>query len=284
MKKIFLFLFLSLILTAYNPCLADNTEEATDLYNEAIDLYSADQIDKSIELFSRAIELKPDFYEAHYNLAQVLMSVDKNEQALKSLEEIIKLKPDDSETLYNLGKIQYKRGYLSKSHGYLEKIKEDAPQYDSARILIEKIEKRQQELNLEAKISANKPSFDAQGKAQSSELSEISAPSGIAVDKRGNIFVASFSENAIYKISIYGQKSLFNRSSLIRGPIGIAIDKENNLYSANYSANTITKITPEGAVSVFAAIEKPYCIIYDEIHNRLYVTEQNSNKLVKFDL
>lgn len=284
MKKIILFLFLSLIFNTQLPTIADNIEEATTLYNEAIDMYSADEIDKSIELFSRAIELNPDFYEAHYNLAQVLMSVDKNEQALKSLEEIIKLKPNDSETLYNLGKIQYKRGYLSKAHGYLEQIKETAPQYDSAKILIEKIEKRQKELNLESKINSSKPSFDAQGKAQSSDLGEFEAPSGIAIDKRGNIYVASFSQNTIYKISIYGQKSVFNRSNLLRGPIGIAIDKENNLYSANYSANTITKITPEGAVSVFATVEKPYCITYDEVHNRLYVTEQNSNKLVKFDL
>lgn len=282
MKKILLFLFLSLIISSHTPIYADNIEEATNLYNEAIDMYNNEDYDKSISLFRQALELQPDFYEAQYNLAQVLMTVDKNEEALKPLEEIIKLKPDNAEALYNLGKIQYKRGYLSASHGYLEKIATDAPQYPSAKLLIAKIEKRQAELNLETKIKDRKT--DPTGKALSVDLAEVSAPSGIALDSRNNIYVASFSENTIYKISIYGQKTAFSSSNLLRGPIGIAIDKDDNIYSANYSANTITKITPSGAVSVFASVQKPYCITYDSVHNRLYVTEQNSNKLVKFDL
>lgn len=284
MKKILIFLFLSLVLSTHTPIYADNIDEATTLYNEAIDLYAADNVEKSIELFNKAIELYPNFYEAHYNLSQILMSVNKNEEAAKTLEELVKIKPDDTEALYNLGKIQYKRGYLSNSHKYLSKIPQGAPQYDSAKLLIEKIEKRQGELGLEGLINEHKPLVNEQGKAQGTELSEFMAPSGITLDSRGNIYVASFSENTIYKISIYGQKTAFSRSNLLRGPIGIAIDKDNNIYSANYSANTITKITPEGAVSIFASVQKPYCIFFDENHNRLLVTEQNSNKLVKFDL
>lgn len=282
MKKA-LVLFVLLLLTVC-PSYSKIKEDATSYYNEAIDMYAQDNIEKSIELFRRAIELKPDFYEAHYNLAQILMSKEQNDEALVSLKEIIKIKPDDSETLYNIGRLQYKRGYLSESYSYLKKIAEQAPQYESAQILINRIDKRQQELNLESKITERKSLSDSQGRALSVELSEIAAPSGIAVDDRGNIFVASFSENAIYKISIYGQKSVFVRSSLIRGPIGLAIDKDNNLYVANYSANSIVKIKPSGNVSVFASIQKPYCIIYDIEHDRLYATEQSTNKLVKFDL
>ena len=137
---------------------------------------------------------------------------------------------------------------------------------------------------MESKISERKPLFDAQGKAIASDLAEISAPSGIATDDRGNIYSASFSENVIYKISIYGQKTVFLRSSLIRGPIGLAIDKENNLYVANYSANTVVKVKPTGSASVFASVSKPYCLLYDTEHDRLYVTEQSTNKLIKFDL
>ena len=281
MKKILvLFLLLFLALPAYS----DDIEDATLLYNEAIDLYGQDNIEKSIELFKKAIELNPKFYEARYNLAQILMSREENEEALKTLKEILTLKPNDSETLYNIGRIQYKRGYLSDSYKHLNKIAQNAPQYDSAKILINKIERRQHELDLEAKISEHKPIADTQGKAVASELVEIAAPSGIAIDNRGNIYSASFSENAIYKISIYGQKSSYVRSNLIKGPVGLAMDKENNLYVANYSANTIVKITPNAAVSIFANVSKPYCITYDNEHNRIYVTEQNSNKLIKFDL
>ena len=65
---------------------------------------------------------------------------------------------------------------------------------------------------------------------------------------------------------------------------GLAIDKDDNIFVANYSANNIIKLTPEGTPSIYADVKKPYCLIYDKAHNRLYVTEQGTNKLLKFDL
>ncbi len=277
-----IFLFISTLLSS--PAFCDDVEDAAVYYNEAIDLYKENQVEKSIELFTKSTELNPNFYEAYYNLSQIYMSLNKNELAISNLEHIIKLRPDDTEALYNLGKLQYKKGYLQKSHHYLTMIEESAPQYDSAKILIDKIEKRQDELNLEAKIKETQKQFDPQGKAKGVDLIEIQAPSGCAVDSRGNIYAASFSENTIYKISSFGKKTVLSKSSLIKGPIGIAIDKDDNIYTANYSSNNIIKITPQNAVSVYAAIEKPYSLFYDEEHNRLYATEQSTNKLVKFDL
>ena len=264
--------------------MAEKAEEAVLLYNEAIDTYNANEVDKSIELFNKAIELDPDFYDANYNLAQILMSVGKFQEAIKPLEAILKIKPDDPETLYNLGKIQYKRGYLSSSFNYLKKIKETAPQYESAKLLLGKIEKRQDELNLEVKINEHKNLVDASGKAKSDELAEYNAPSGVALDSKQNIYIASFTENTIYRITSHGQKSTFSKSGLIKGPIGIAIDKNDNIYVSNYSSNNIVKITPQWQASIFAEVQKPYCIFYDKEHDRLYVTEQASNKLLKFDL
>ena len=259
-------------------------EQAATYYNEAIDLYQQDNINKSIDYFEKAIKLKSDFYEAHYNLAQILMSINKNEEALKSLEEIAKIKPDDPENLYNLGKTYYKKGLLSKSYESLKAISVNSPQYDSAKLLIEKIEKRQDELNLEKKMNAHQSLINSEGKAQAIALGEFSAPSGVAIDNGGNVFVASFLENRIYKISTFGKKESLPKSNLIQGPIGLAIDKENNIYVANYSANNIIKITQEGSPSIFADVQKPYCLIYDNNLNRLYVTEQDTNKLIKFDL
>ena len=262
----------------------ENLERAATLYNEAIDLYKDNDTDKSIEYFTKALEIKPDFYEAHYNLAQILMSINKNEEAIKSLEEIAKLKPENTENLYNLGKTYYKQGYLSKSFEYLKQISINAPEYDSAKLLIAKIEKRQSELNLEEKIKKQDNTIDLKGKAVGVELSSFSAPSGTALDSKGNIYVASFLENQIYKISIYGQKTVYSQSNLIQGPIGLAIDKNDNLYIANYSANNIIKISTNNIATIFADVNKPYCLTYDLEHNRLYVTEQDSNKLIKFDL
>ncbi len=259
-------------------------EQAAIYYNEAIDLYKQDDVQKSIDYFEKAIKLKPDFYEAHYNLAQILMSISKNDEALKSLEEIAKIRPDDSENLYNLGKTYYKKGYLSKSYECLKAITINSPQYDSAKLLIDKIEKRQNELNLEEKMNSRQNSTDEQGKAQAIALGEFSAPSGVVIDSHGNVFVASFLENRIYKISTFGKKDALPRTNLIQGPIGLAIDKDDNIFVANYGANNIIKVTPDNNYSIYADVKKPYCITYDKQHNRLYVTEQDTNKLLKFDL
>ena len=283
-KNLIISLFILLSFASFNPVFADAKDDATAFYNEAIDLYKQDDVDKSIQLFTKAIEIYPNFYEAHYNLAQILMSLDKNDEALKSLEKIDKLRPNDPETLYNIGKIQYKRGFLSNSYDYLKKIETQSPQYESAKLLLDKIEKRQNELNLEEKIKERKVTLDSTGLAKGVELEEIKAPSGIATDNRGNIYIASFIENIIYKISLYGQKTVLSDSSLIKGPIGLAVDKENNIYIANYSANNILRLSSTGIMTIFANVQKPYCLIYDSEHNRLYVTEQNTNKLVKFDL
>ena len=284
MKKKLLISLLILLAMGGIPAFCDNKDDATELYNQAIDSYNQDQTEKSIELFNKAIELYPEFFEANYNLAQILMSLNKNEDAIKPLETILKIKPNDSETLYNLGKLYYKRGYLSKSYGYLKKIATTAPQYDSALILINKIEKRKDELTLEAKIKEHKNESDAKGLMKKDELASYQAPSGIALDSVGNIYVASFQENSINKISAHGQKVLFSKSALIKGPVGIAVDKNENVYVANYLANNIVKITKDGSASIYAEVEKPYCMIYDAEHNRLYVTEQASNHLVKYDL
>lgn len=284
MEKKLLISFLIFLSLGFAPAICDEIEDATVFYNEAIDLYNREEVEKSIELFNKAIELHPDFYEANYNLAQILMSLDRNEEAFKVLEKTIKLQPENTENIYNAGRVQYKRGYLSSAYGYLKKIPESAPQYESAKILISKIEKRQDELNLESKIREHKILSDSQGKVKGVELTEISAPSGTATDSRGNIYVASFIENAIYKISVYGKKTVFSKSALIKGPIGLAIDKNDNIYAANYTANNIVKISPSGALNIFADVEKPYCMFYDDEYNRLYVTEQGTNKLIKFDL
>ena len=283
-KKLIISLFLILMMITTLSSYSDDFETATMYYNEAVDLYKQDDVEKSIEFFKKAIEIKPDFYEAHYNLSQILISINRNDEAIGSLEAMAKIQPNNTENIYNLGRIQYKRGYLAKAHEYLSMIQEGDSQYESAKILLNKIEKRQEELNLENKIKDRDNIVDIQGKAKGVVLSEIKTPSGVALDSRGNIYIASFLENLIYKISIYGQKTIFSKSALIKGPIGLVIDKNDNIYVANYTTGNIVKITPNNQTNIFADIKKPYCMTYDEANNRIYVSEQETNKLIKFDL
>ncbi|MFY9607595.1 MAG: NHL repeat-containing protein [Blastocatellia bacterium] len=89
-------------------------------------------------------------------------------------------------------------------------------------------------------------------------------PMGVAVDKRGNIFVADAYNDCIRKISDYGEVTTVAgggspgyadgaaASALFDTPSGVFADKEGNIYVADTGNDAIRKITPEHYVSTIA--------------------------------
>ena len=95
----------------------------------------------------------------------------------------------------------------------------------------------------------------------------FSSPSGIAVDAKGNLYVADTSSNLIRKITPTGSVSTFAGSGA-RGaqngkatdasfsyPFGVAVDPSGNVFVADAENNLIRKITPVGVVSTLAGSE-----------------------------
>lgn len=119
-------------------------------------------------------------------------------------------------------------------------------------------------------------------KANSIIYEGVQAPSGIAMDKSGNMYVASYSENIVYKINPQNQKSIFVSSTVLGGPLGVAVDNGGNVYIANYSKGDIIKVAPNGAPSVFLKIKSPYYL--NIVGNTLFITEQATNTIVKYTL
>lgn len=59
-------------------------------------------VDGAIESFRKALELDPDFAEAHYNLGMLLINKESDQEATKHLETAKKLKPSLTEKVNNL--------------------------------------------------------------------------------------------------------------------------------------------------------------------------------------
>lgn len=115
--------------------------------------------------------------------------------------------------------------------------------------------------------------------------SGFNGPTGIVRDSEGNLYVANYSENKIYKVTSSGQRTVYASSDDINGPIGMAIDnKTGNIFIANYLSNSITKITPDGQTFTIATgLNKPY-FVYLDSSDSLYVSEQDSNSISVINL
>ena len=108
----------------------------------------------------------------------------------------------------------------------------------------------------------------------------ILSPTGITTDSEGNVYVATFSDNTIIKITPDGKRKVFLKSKEISGPISLASDSIGNIYVSNYNTNNVLKITPQGAVTTLVSnIDKPYGLHVDG--NMLFITCQGSNSILR---
>ena len=110
---------------------------------------------------------------------------------------------------------------------------------------------------LEYKVSA---------KTLSATKTEISLVDGIAVDKRGNVYIAMRDNNIVSRIDLKGNMTTYagNGSSGFSGdggkaiegalnvPAGLAFDKSGNLYIADRNNHRIRKVDTRGRISTIA--------------------------------
>ena len=66
-------------------------------------LSDSGKYEESITTYNKAIELRSDVTEAHYNLGNALKNIEKNEEAITSYKKAIELKPDYAEAYSNRG-------------------------------------------------------------------------------------------------------------------------------------------------------------------------------------
>jgi len=81
-------------------------------------------------------------------------------------------------------------------------------------------------------------------------------PSGLAIDKAGNLYVADFGNSRIHTITPQGEVSTLAQSQAPHGYNRIAVDAKGNLYVTDSTGHSIRKITPQGEISTLAGSGK----------------------------
>ena len=102
-------------------------------------------------------------------------------------------------------------------------------------------------------------------------VTSLMNPSGLALDRAGNLFVSSRNDGTIHRISADGRAEQWIEGMGIA--TGIAFDRHENLYVGDRSG-TIFKISPSREIFVFATIEPSIAAYHLAFHpdGDLYVT------------
>lgn len=253
--------------------------EAKLQYNQGVDYYKLGQYDQAMASFRQAINLDPNYIDAYYNLGSILEYLRQDEAALAIFKQIIVRKPEDYESVYKAANLSYKLGFTDKAKTYLSLIPPDSSAYAMAQALASNLNTDMQTIKAQQATNSNVPQIEQ----TNGMYNDIPSPTGITTDSSGNVFVACFSDNMIYKISPDGKKVIFIKTPKLNGPIAMVSDKSGNIYVSNYNANNVLKISPAGEITTLISnVQKPYGL--HVVGSLLFVSSQGSNSVLRYKL
>lgn len=284
MKKILITLLLIVSAAGYTFA-AEPSTQAKLQYNQGVDYSRLGEYDKAVAAFKQAIAIDPNYTDAYYNLGSILEFIKQDEAALTVFKQIIVRNPTDYESVYKAAEISARLGKTDAAKQYLSIIPQSSIAYSKAQELARKLNTSLQAIKQEQQKAKQTPKQQTTQKAAQSNgiYQNLGSPTGIATDSSGNLYVAGFSDNAVYKIAPDGSRKLYVKDARIKGPIGLATDAQNNLYLANYNADNVLKISSNGQISVLiASVKKPYCIHIKD--NNLFVSSQGTNSVIRYKL
>ena len=276
------FIFANAVIPAFandNEVSEEDMEKAISAYKTGVSLTHSRAYENAIAAFEQALQFHPKMTDAYYNIASIYVAQKKYDEAYNTYVKIIALNPHDYDSILQAAKISYNRQNYALALKYLKYIPDDYEHYGFVRQLTNDAT----ELFNKQKNKIERAKISTANESKRVLFDNLNSPAGVVVDSDGNMFVASYSDNAILKVDASKNKTNFVKGYLLEGPIGLAIDAYDNIYVANYDANNILKVTKGGSVSVFMEkVSNPYFLyIKDDV---LYVSEQGNNAVLRYNL
>jgi Flp pilus assembly protein TadD len=96
-------------------------------------LVSREQIDEAIAHYQKALEVKPDYAEAHSNLGAALVLEKRLDEAIAHCQKALEIKPDYADAHNNLGIALANRKQFDEAITHYQKALQINPDYANAR-------------------------------------------------------------------------------------------------------------------------------------------------------
>ncbi|QOX79158.1 tetratricopeptide repeat protein [Trichlorobacter lovleyi] len=101
-------------------------------YNLGLVYFKLGALDEALKLFKRAIRLDPDFVDAYLNISTVLIHLGRNDEALIICEKALQIKPDFPEIYNNIGTASLNRARPQEALQAFRKAVDIRPEYVQA--------------------------------------------------------------------------------------------------------------------------------------------------------
>ena len=88
---------------AYSKALAIKPDYAEAYKNMGVSLQEHGKLEEAIEAYNKALAIKPDYAEAYNNMGNALKNQGKVEEAVASYKKALSFKPDHADAYYNMG-------------------------------------------------------------------------------------------------------------------------------------------------------------------------------------
>lgn len=129
-KKGLIFIGSLLLLTVVLS--AQNSKTAADFYNEGMQLKSEEKYKEAAAVFAKAIQKKPDYKDALYEIGWCLNEVEEYKLSITHLQNAARLSPAETKVLFELGYAFEKNKDKQNATKYFKKVLALSPTYYSA--------------------------------------------------------------------------------------------------------------------------------------------------------
>jgi sugar lactone lactonase YvrE len=113
----------------------------------------------------------------------------------------------------------------------------------------------------------------------------LSAPSGLAVDSEGNLYIADTGNDRVVEITAAGaQRTVASgvvAGAALKGPTAVAVDTSFNIYVADPENNRLVEVTPDGEARLIGTgLSHPSGVAVDSVGN-VYIADTGHDQIVE---